>query len=85
MKVIGCVGAPGSQRSAACVSKKVRSTARLPANRPPEQASEPQTTRILGLATASQQIRSASAILTVIGPDTTTPSAWRGEAVKPMP
>ena len=28
---------------------------------------------------------SASAMLAVTGPETTTPSAWRGEAVKPMP
>ena len=48
MNVMGCVGAPGSQRSTLRESSHERSTASLSANRPPEQASEPHTINILG-------------------------------------
>ncbi len=52
MKTIGWVGVPGSHRSTRCRSRNERSTARLSAKSPPEQASEPQTISSLGSAMA---------------------------------
>ena len=52
---------------------------------PPLMASVPASTTMRGSGTASSQMASARDMFLVMGPVTTTPSAWRGEATNSMP